>query len=718
MAETQGTYSESWYRVADRHAALRPHLEANRQLYRGELWHVIQDPTNNQFFRLRPSAYDFVARLRLDRTIEQAWQEHRQANPDDAAGQEDVIRLLAQLYSANLLHSDMVADSARLFERYRQRREREFKSRVLGIMFARIPLFDPDELLRRCEPVAKLVLSPVGALVWLAVLFAGGKVALDHAAELTQAGQNVLAPGNLLLLYTGFVVIKAIHEFGHAFMCRRFGGEVHTMGIMFMIFTPMPYVDVTSSWAFRSRWQRILVGAGGMIPELFVAALMMFVWANTGEGTLHRLAYNIMFVASVSTVLFNANPLMRYDGYYIFSDLINIPNLYTRAIQQLGFLFEKYAFGAAKSESPAHNPREAWWLTFYGIASPIYRTWVFAVILFFLAGRYLLLGVIMTAVCAISWFVVPQIRLLRYLASSPRLERSRGRAIAVCAGTLAVALLLLGLVPFPNHFRAPGIVEAAEYSVVANQASGFIAEVVVAPGAIVSGGQVLLRLQDPKLEFELAAARSEMAEARALELRAMQRESIDLRPIRSRIEAIRKRLRRLDEIQQQLMVRARHDGRWVAPALREISGAWVLRGTPIGYVINEKEYYLSAVVPQAEASRLFEGQVQSAEVRLFGQADIALPVVAQKIIPANHDILPSAALGWRGGGELEVKTSDPSGRHAVEPFFESRATILPQPGAAILHGRAGKIRFTLRPEPLLQQWFRKLRQLLQKRYEL
>src|SRR5205085_6418982 len=163
----------------------------------------------------------------------------------------------------------------------------------------------------------RLLYSPLGALVWLIVIGAAGKVALDNAQALKEQSQGILDPGNLFLLYVGMVLTKTVHEFGHAFACRRFGGEVHTMGIMFMIFTPMPYVDATSSWSFRSRWHRVVVGCAGMIHELFLAAIATFVWANTGQGALHSLAYNMMFISSVSTLVFNINPLMRFDGYYI-----------------------------------------------------------------------------------------------------------------------------------------------------------------------------------------------------------------------------------------------------------------------------------------------------------------------------------------------------------------------------------------------------------------
>jgi len=715
---TSGTFSESWYRIADQHAALRPHVRVRRQYYRGELWHVLQDPINNQFFRLRAAAYDFIGRLRLNKTIGQAWEECLAANPDTAPGQEDVVKLLAQLYMANLLHSDLPPDSAKLFERFKQRREREVQSRLLNIMFARIPLFDPDRFLKRCLPIARTVISPIGAAVWLVVVGWAIKLALDNFEGLKRQSDGVLAPDNLFLLYLSFILIKTIHEFGHAFMCRRFGGEVHTMGIMFMVFTPMPYVDATSSWSFRSRWQRILVGAGGMIPELFVAAIMMFVWANTGEGTLHSLAYNILFVASVSTVLFNANPLMRFDGYYIMSDLLDIPNLYTRANHQLVYLVERYAFGCKKAESPAHGRREAWWLGIYGVAGHIYRTIVFASILFFLSKRMLILGMIMALVCLIGWVVTPLVKLFKYLGSSPKLERNRPRAIAVTLGFVGLLVLVLEIIPFPNHFRAPGVLEAVEHTVAVNETPGYVETILAQPGERVTRDQPLVQMRDRDLELAIAATRAQIEEAQAQELRAMQQQTADLKPLRSRLEAINKQMQKLEVDQAMLTVRARHDGIWIAPELPNMRGVWLARGSPLGLLVNSNAFHFSAVVSQREASRLFASEIRGAYIRLRGEAGVELPVLNQRIIPAEHDTLPSAALGWHGGGEVPVLLDDPNGTRAAEPFFELLATIAPTTDALILHGRSGKIRFDLPPEPLLHQWIRKLQQVLQKQYGL
>ncbi|HEY5553146.1 MAG TPA: site-2 protease family protein, partial [Opitutaceae bacterium] len=294
MAKAPGTFSESWFRIANQRISLRPHVEVRRQRFRGERWFVLEDPFNNQFFRVRPVAWAFLARLTPDRTVESVWQECFDERPDEAPGQEEVIRLLAQLYSANLLHSSLAPDTAKLFERYRKRKQRETRAYLKNIMFARIPLLDPDNFLKAINPISKILFSWFGAIIWLAVVIAALKVTVDRFPELKTQGQGILATGNLIWLYVSLVLIKTLHEFGHSMACRRFGGEVHTMGVMFLLFTPIPYMDATSSWAFRSRWKRALVGAAGMIVEMFVAAIATFVWANTGQGVINSIAYNMM----------------------------------------------------------------------------------------------------------------------------------------------------------------------------------------------------------------------------------------------------------------------------------------------------------------------------------------------------------------------------------------------------------------------------------------
>lgn len=710
------TFDESWYRVSGQQLALRPGVDLRRQRFRGERWYVLHDPFANQFFRLRPAAYEFIARLRPGRTVQEVWEETMAAVPDDAPGQEEAIRLLAQLYHANLLRSEVAGDTAKLFERHRKRRSRELRGKLASIMFFRLPLLDPDEFLKRTIGIAKLLIGPVGLVLWLAVVGYGLKVAADNFEALWAKTDAVLAPANLPWLYLSLVLIKAIHEFGHAYACRRYGGEVHVMGIMFLIFTPVPYVDATASWNFRSRWRRILVAAAGMIVEVFVAAIAIVVWANTGGGVLHGVAFNMVFIASVTTLLFNANPLLRFDGYYILCDLLDMPNLHTRSAKLARYWVERHAFGVKKARCPEGRTGEKVILGSFFVASNVYKVIVFAGIILFVADRFLLLGILMLLVCAVSWLIRPLIGLVKYLSTDTALARNRPRAVAVVLCFFALIVALLGFVPAPDHFRAPGVVQARDHREVFGEGPGFLREILRPSGSEVAAGDAVLLLEDPELQWRLQAAKAQLEEA-GVELRKAQAEGSDVGPLERRVAAFRQSLERLRESEAALVVRAPVAGRWISPQLEQSVGLWLERGIPLGHVVQD-EFRFSAAVPQQQAAELFTGRIHQAEVRIPGQAGHTLDVDGRLVIPAQQQVLPSASLGWRSGGALATVEGDETGRRATEPFFEVRADLRPGEEVILVHGCSGEIRFTRDPLPLLRQWWRNLRQLVQKRYEI
>jgi putative peptide zinc metalloprotease protein len=718
MAEASQTFSESWHRIASQRIALRRGINVRRQNFRGKRWIILENPLSNQFFRLSPAAYEFIARLRPERTVEEVWKECMQRFPEESPGQEQVIQLLSQLYYANLLQYAEAADSTQLFERYQRTRQREIRSKLTNIMFIRFPLIDPDEFLNKTIGFVGKLISPLGALIWLAVVGFALKLAFENWTRLMDESQGVLAPQNLPLLYLGLIVVKIVHEFGHAYFTKKFGGEVHVMGILLMIFTPTPYVDATSSWGFRSRKERILVGAAGMIVELFVAAIAVMIWANGSPGVLHNLCYNMIFVASVSTLLFNLIPLLRFDGYYILSDVLDIPNLAQRSMAQLRHLVERHAFGLRKSETPAYSKREEWWLTSFGISSGVYRIFVFGSILLFVADRLLLIGLIMAAVCAVSWLLMPLVKLVKYLASDPKLDRRRPRAVGITLATVAVVLVLLQVIPFPHHFRAAGILEARNWSQVVSDTPGSLVEVLAQPGATVKQGEPLARFSNPELELSLAAAKAGKTETEARLLQAMRMETANLKPLQSKLDSVEKRIARLETDREALTVHARHDGIWIAPSIEEGIGRWMAKGTSIGLVVDPAAFEFISTVLQEDVDRLFGQGIQGAEIRLLGQAGETLAASNLRKIPAEKRNLPSPALGWAGGGDIPVSSQDPDGQRAAEPFFEVRADVAPLAAVALVHGRSGKIRFDLPSEPLLPRMARRFRQLLQKRYQI
>jgi putative peptide zinc metalloprotease protein len=711
-----GTFSESWYRVARQRLCLRPGVVARRQNFRGERWIVLENPFNNQFFRLRPEAYEFVARLRRDATVEEVWQECLARFPDGAPGQEAAIQLLSQLYFANLLQYDDATDAAQLFERFKKRRQREVGSRFLNIMFMRFPLWDPDRFLVRTLPLVGPFISIWGLLIWVVAVAFGIHAVIGKGGALWDQTQSVLSPANLPLLYITLAFVKTVHEFGHAYFCRKWGGEVHIMGIMLMIFTPVPYMDATSAWSFRSKWRRILVGGAGMIVEIFVAAIAAIVWANTGPGAMHNIAYDIMFVASVSTLVFNLNPLLRFDGYYILSDLVEVPNLAQRSNAQLRHLCEKRLFGIKKSESPARDTAGAWGYGAFGITSGVYRVVVFAGILLAVADRFLILGILMAAVCLIAWVTVPLIKLTKYLAASPKLDRVRGRAICITLGFVLGVLAVLQFVPFPSHFRAPGVVRARERTELVTRTAGQVADLLTRPGSRVTAGTPLVRLRNRELELDLAhnTARAEEIEARIL--KATKDETADLGALRQTQSAIAERLAKLSDDIANLTVTAAHDGTWIAPGIQEYVGRWLTRGSNLGLLVNSAAFDFQATVLQEDADALFAKRPPVAEVRLHDSAGTAHGIRDWAVLPGEQRILPSAALGWRGGGEVPVDLDDERGNKAAEPYFKVTAAL--PPGIQVFDGSSGKIRFKLDSEPLLPRGIRRLWQLLQKRYQM
>jgi putative peptide zinc metalloprotease protein len=717
MDEQGAIFSESWHRVAALKVHLRSSVQVRRQYFRGEKWFVLHDPFANSFTRFRPAVWEFLARLRPDRTVQEAWDECLESAPEQPPTQPEVIRLLSQLYQANLLQSDLPPDSAKLLERKERREARMLAATLKNILFLKIPLWDPDPFLRRIVPSLKWLVSSAMGIVWLLVVLSGLVVVAQNWSQMKADAADVFAPDQLIALYGAFLITKAVHEFGHAFVCRALGGEVHRLGVMLFLFSPMPYVDATASWAFRSRRQRILVGAAGMIFELFIAALAAYVWASTGPGALHRFAANVMFVASVSTVLFNINPLIRFDGYYILSDLLDVPNLAQRATTELKHIFERYICGSSASKSIAATASARWGFASYGLASGLYRIFISYGIVLIIASYFFGIGLVLALVFAVAAFIVPVFKFSAYVARGASLSRVRGRACAVTFGALASVIAFLALAPMPNRFTAPGVVEAENYRQIFTPTDGFIAEEKIAEHNHVAKGADLVGLANPELDMEIAALESQLQEIKELQRTALSESIASAEPLRQRLVSVEQKLGILNEQRGLLRVTSPMEGEWVAPHQGQRSGRWLQRGEPLGEIVTPGAFRFSAVVAQDEAAALFGGQMAGAEVRIKGQGGISVPVKITRIVPAQQDELPSAALGWQSGGDVAVTNGDDSGRRTAEPFFKVIATF-GESHALLFHRRTGVIRFELPDEPLLQQWWRKGRQLLQKRYRV
>ena len=711
--------SDAWHRVADLRLTLRPDVRARRQSGHGRYWYVLSTPLSREFFRVSDEAFSFLSRLSEDRTVDEVWRDRLAHSPETMLSQQEVVQLLGQLNTSGLLRGDRATASDGLFERYRHRRARERRARLTSVLAIRIPLFDPDKMLDRLEPLIRSVISPAGLVAYLILIALGVKALMDRSDELFRPAAGLLAPENLLPLYLGFAIAKVVHEFGHAIVCKRFGGEVHSMGVILLLFAPVPYVDANATWGFRRSAPRLLVGAAGVMAELAIASVAAMVWAYSAAGLVSTIAYNMMFAASVSTLAFNLNPLLRFDGYYMLIDLINMPNLFQRSRDQLRYLAQRYLLGVKGLESVALDRTESWVLSLYGATSVLYSLTLIMAIAFFIAEEYLDLGLLLAIVLGMSVTVLPLVKFLGFLFMSPKLARQRFRAIFSSTVVFLAGVGVLGWIPMPDRIRAFGVVESTVMRQVNGESSGSLAEQLVKAGSWVHAGQALVRLENPDLLLEIRALRMQLQQIQAQELRAQALLLADLDPLRRQRLATQAELENLERQRVALTVLAPADGVWTVGEAGQGLGRWIAKGETIGTIVDTRRHRFVAILPQV-ATHVLEGSIHLAEVRLSGEEGGNLIMGDVTMVPFEQGVLPSRALGFAGGGDVAVQLDDPTGLVAAEPFFRIHANFDAGQSneVTLVHGRLGVIRLTMTPKPLLEQWERSLRQLFQRRFRV
>ena len=710
-------FSSSWYRVAGLTPRLRGHAQIHRHQYRGQTWYVLQDLLAQRFHRFSPAAYLIIGLMDGRRAVQQIWETAMDRLGDDAPTQDETIQLLSQLHAADVLQCDVPPDTEELLRRYDQQRRRAWQSRLLNVFAWQFPLFDPERFLRRCLPLVRPFIGWAAGLLWLAVVATAVVLAGVHWRDLTKdVVDRVLAWHNVLLLWLAFPVVKALHEFGHAFAVKRFGGEVHDMGVMVLVLTPVPYVDASAAWAFREKWQRVVVGAAGMVVELFIAALALFVWLSAEPGVVRAVAYDVIFIAGVSTVVFNANPLLRFDGYYILADLLGIPNLRPRSNVYLGYLTERYLFGRRDAELPAATPGERAWFVFYAIASFVYRTLVGVAIILFIAGKFFVVGVILAVLGVVTWAVVPAVKGVSFLFTNPRIRRVRARAVLASAMVAALVVGVICLVPVPLRTRAEGVIWIPDEAIARAGTEGFVDRIVARPGARVRLGAVLIVSRDPALSAQVEVLTARLRELEARYTEQLPTDRVKAEMIKEELLYVAESLARARQRLAELIIKSRADGTFVVPQAEDLPGRFVRQGELLGYVVDLTTITVRAVVSQADID-LLRHRTRRVDARLSERVSETVPAVIRREVPSATAELPSMALGTEGGGQLAVDPSDRQGVKAVQKIFQVDLE-LPADSRVVNVGGRVHIRFDHGWEPLLMQGYRRVRQIFLSRFNV
>jgi putative peptide zinc metalloprotease protein len=700
--------SNSWYRVAGRKPRLRSHARLHRHRYRGQVWYLLQDPASSRVHRFTPAARLIIALMDGRRTVQRLWEIANRQLGENAPTQDEMIQLLGQLHAADLLQSDVTPDVAELFTRGEREDRARYRRSFANPMALRIPLWDPGAFLNRFDRGLRLVWSRWGAMVWLAVVLPALFLIPPHWPELTNNfTDRVLGFDNLVVLYLVFPILKALHELGHATATKAGGGEVHDLGIILLVLLPVPYVEASAATTFGSKYQRALVGAAGVMVELLVAALAFYAWLLAEPGLVRAVLFNVMLIASVSTLMFNGNPLLRYDAYYILADLIEIPNLSARSARYWAYLLERYVLGVRDAEAPDASRGEKAWLVFYGLAATLYRILVTVVIALFIAGRFFVIGVLLAIWAVVAMAVLPIIKALRFITASPRLRRHRARATAVTAGAAGVlAAFLLG-VPMPYHSHAEGVLWLPEEAILRAGANSFLGKFLVEPGTGVAEGEALIECDDPALTTQLRYSEAKVAELEAEYDAEFVKDQAKAQIAHDKLDSARASLARVRERAAELVVRARSDGIFVVPQSVDMDERYYHKGDLLGYVIGKAQPIARVIVPQDAVDKV-RRTTDRVLVRLAERPQAVLEGRIVREVPAGDEMLPSAALAAQGGGEIATDPREMKNPKALQRVFQFDVEL---GGAERLDhfGQRVFVRFEHRMEPLAVQWCRSIR---------
>jgi len=702
--------SSHWYRAAGIAPRLRQQLRIHAQRYRGQLWFVIEDRVNGRYHRFERRAWRIIRLLDGSLTLERLWQRLATEGGPDAPSQEDVLALLGQLHALDLLASGSLPDLAEAARRQRRLARMRWWQRYLNPLALRISLVDPDRFLRRAVGTLKPILNGFGAALWLAWVAPAVVLAISHWPELTSNfTERMLAFGNLALLWLIFPLVKALHEIGHGVACKMRGGEVHDMGVMMLIFLPVPYVDASSAWTFGAKRDRVLVGAAGMLVELCIAAGAFYAWLWLEPGTARAIAYDTAVLASVTTVVFNANPLLRYDGYYIASDVLEIPNLGQRAARYWGYLVERWILRHREPSSPVMARGEAVWFALYAPLSLGYRLLVLFSIGLFVSTKYFAFGVLIALWSIGAALGVPLYRGLRGLHRMLAEEQTgAGGKLALLGAFCAIAAFLF-VVPLRHSTQVQGVVWLPESGVVRAENSGFIRRVHLQNGTRVPSGADILSLDDPALAAHVAEQTARVDEAQARYDAGTVADPALGEQLASELRWQQAQLRALEERAARLEVRSAGAGRlWIQDS-EDLPGRYVKEGEVVGYVIPHAAPRIRVIVGQADAD-FIRAHTLGIGVKLPFDPGTTWSARIVRAVPEASNELPSAALGREGGGTVATDPRDETGRKALTSHFEYELA-LPQGFPYRLIGSRASVRFEHPPEPIGYRIWRGLRRL-------
>ncbi len=501
---------------------LRPDLDIAPHRYEGRTYYIVKDPVSLRYYRFKDQEHFLLQLMDGQHTLDEAQKKFEERFRPERLTLEDLEHFGHQVLGVGLAHNESPQAGKQLYDRRKKRLTREWTATLTNILYIKIPVIDPDKILTRMLPWFRFMFTAWFFAASVGFMLAALMLVLTHFEtfhDKLPSYHEFFSFKTVAYLWVALGVVKVIHEFGHGLSCKAFGGEVHEMGALFLCLSPCLYCNVSDAWTMPNKWHRIIISFAGIYVELIIAAIATFVWWNsTSHPFINNLSLSLMVVCSVSTVVFNGNPLMRYDGYYVLADWLEIPNLRDRSNKYLQKLFMEHALGIEQQREQYMALWRRILFVAYAIVSYVYRWVVTFSILWFLymflkpykLGAISALMAVAAAGSMVGW---PIYRLAQNLNKRGRLPDMKSNRVMITTAVGVALLLGFFLVPLPvSRVRQTGVVQiqpdAIEKVFVPNP-GGVLEKLFVRNGEHVDKNQVLARFRNVDFEIQKEEAQTQ-----------------------------------------------------------------------------------------------------------------------------------------------------------------------------------------------------------------
>ena len=660
---------------------LRNDVECSLAGYGAEQCYIVEDLSSGRFFRIGFSEYALISLFDGHTTLGDAVSSTATALNDAALTENEATIICKWLMDSGLAVLNGESERSDSGPR-RGSMQRRRLMQAANPISPRIALFNPDNMLQMFHFLGTLICSSLFAVVWLCVVgFGTYFIWVNFDTVAGTASFHAVSPHDIAIFAVVWCVLKLLHESGHALACHHYGGRVVEAGIMFILLIPLPYVDVTSSWRMRSKWKRIFVAAAGMYLELLAAAVASCVLHVSSDPVVLQVCRYVIFSAGLTTLLFNANPLMKFDGYYILSDFLNLPNLAAHGQQLTSWVLARIFFGPGQRRMtwPEKSERT---IFAYGIGAALWRI---LITISLAAGAALLLrgaGIVMAAVFVLSAVGILLFKFIRFFFSQLNQHPIRCVRCITLTGVLALAAWYGAQLPMHKSLEAAAVVDFQPLVDVRSRVHGFVSQVHVTDGEYVKRGQLLITLNHPELDAEIQRLSLQLQQSHAtarmhrinFELAAAQVEERN-------IDAMSSRLNDLKLQQQDQKIRAPSAGTILDGNLTSIEGQMVVPGQKILTVGDHSQLVLKSMIAQHHVQNFRHHQGQVVAVHIHGSGPHWNKVILNEISPQAQTRLPHAAFSAQHGGDVTVvhsnvsESNDEQTIESAEPHFLVQAKI-------------------------------------------